>query len=116
LTTKAAELEPMVPAVTAVPSPQSIVAVKSAGVAAGLSSVKVATPPLNADPSGAVNGTGLGVITVAAACPTAATRRTRTTIAVRAAAPAACSLASADRPSIKPSSEGRIEVLRRTLA
>src|SRR5215471_6326652 len=66
----------MVPALVGVPSPQKIVAVKSAAVAAGLLSVKVATVLLKAKPSVAEKGTAETMIVVALACLTAAASKT----------------------------------------
>src|ERR1700674_52236 len=67
VTAKAAELAKIVPADGDEPSPQSMLAVKSAGVALGLSSEKVATASLKAVPSVAEKSTGEAVMTVAPA-------------------------------------------------
>src|SRR5689334_7111293 len=68
MTTNAAEFEPIeLAGVEGDPSPQSMVAVKSVGIAAELSSVNVATASLNAVPSATVKSTGKAVMTVARA-------------------------------------------------
>src|SRR4051794_38571103 len=72
---------PIDPAVVGEPSPQSMVAVKSAGVAALLLSSKVATASLKTDCSPTAKLTGKAVMTVATVRPAAARNRNPATSA-----------------------------------
>src|SRR5258708_3379658 len=78
MTTKAAELEPIVPMVGDDPSPQSMEAVKSLRTAAGFSAVEGAPAPLKTAPWAIEKSTGEAVMRVAPAGVAARAQRTTT--------------------------------------